>query len=176
MLIACTRGVRLLVEFDGGSRGNPGNSGCGAVVLEAGSMAVLQNISGWLPTPATNNEAEYNAALLGVRAAVKLAAQLPIEHLVLQGDSLLVLNQLSGKFEVRSSNLVALHEQVLRELSTHFAGRYELKHVAREFNSRADKLANAAMDAQCGSTTTNMPLLARLSGSVVSAARNQESI
>lgn len=138
-------------------------------------MAVLQSVSGWLPAPSTNNEAEYNAALFGVRAAAKLAAQLPVSQLVLQGDSLLVLNQLSGKYEVRSANLAALHAQVMRLLSTHFAGRYEFKHVLREFNSRADQLANTAMDTRSSFVKTNQKLLASLAASHgVDAAAQQK--
>lgn len=148
-------GVHLIVQFDGGSRGNPGPSGCGVVVLDESTMEVIQEVSVWLEDPATNNEAEYYGALFGVRAAEKLAEKLPVERVTLQGDSQLVIRQIAGEYVVRSPSLAVLHKQVVDVLTRTFKDRYDVRHVMREHNSAADALANAAMDLQQSSVRTN---------------------
>mmetsp|Transcript_21379 Transcript_21379/g.50741 ORF Transcript_21379/g.50741 Transcript_21379/m.50741 type:complete len:346 (+) Transcript_21379:156-1193(+) len=144
------RGVHLLVCFDGGSRGNPGPSGCGAVVADARDGAVLLSVSHYMREHATNNEAEYTAALLGVTEAARLAKKLPVERLTLQGDSRLVIKQLTGEWRVTKPNLVPLHKNLTDALELAFEGRYDARWLPREDNTLADALANEAMNSRKG--------------------------
>ncbi|KAJ1639745.1 amino acid permease-domain-containing protein [Pavlovales sp. CCMP2436] len=145
------RGVHLLVSFDGGSRGNPGISGCGAVVADARDNATLLEMSHYMPgNNATCNEAEYTAALLGVYAAAQLAKKLPVERLTLQGDSRLVIKQLTGEWRVTKPNLVPLHKNLTDALELAFEGRYDARWLPREDNTLADALANEAMNSRKG--------------------------
>mmetsp|Transcript_10465 Transcript_10465/g.27461 ORF Transcript_10465/g.27461 Transcript_10465/m.27461 type:complete len:336 (+) Transcript_10465:141-1148(+) len=158
------RGVHLLVCFDGGSRGNPGISGCGAVVADARDNATLLEMSHYMPgNNATCNEAEYTAALLGVYAAAQLAKKLPVERLTLQGDSMLVIKQLSGEWKVTKPHLVSLRKKLLGAVEQAFDGRYDARFVPREDNTLPDALANKAMDSRKGiKRKQNVGALARL--------------
>jgi len=157
------RGVHLLVCFDGGSRGNPGPSGCGAVVADARDGAVLLSVSHYMREHATNNEAEYTAALLGVTEAARLAKKLPVERLTLQGDSMLVIKQLSGEWKVTKPHLVSLRKKLLGAVEQAFDGRYDARFVPREDNTLPDALANKAMDSRKGiKRKQNVGALARL--------------
>jgi len=126
------------LQFDGGSRGNPGISGAGAVLYHedreiwSGSFFVGEN--------ATNNYAEYAGLIAGLMQAVDLQ----ITHLVVEGDSLLVINQLCGLYTCRSPNLRALYTQA-KQLEAQFTS-VSYTHVLRHHNKRADELANNAMD------------------------------
>jgi ribonuclease H / adenosylcobalamin/alpha-ribazole phosphatase len=140
--------LRVIVEADGGSRGNPGPAGFGAVVLDAGSGEVLAERLGGLGMT-TNNVAEYQGLVAGLRAAAELGA-----HTVeVRMDSKLVVEQMSGRWKIRHAQLQPLAQQA-RETAASF--RQVTYHwVPREQNRRADKLANEAMDAQArGGTPT----------------------
>jgi probable phosphoglycerate mutase len=138
--------MRLIVEFDGGSRGNPGASGCGVVLRDGKSKRVLGEKAVWLGPDLTNNEAEHNAALWGARLAARLAKKLPISKVVMQGDSQLVIRQLDGKYKVRATNLIPIADKVRKLLAEVFPAKCTYVHVLRSFNSAADELANIAMD------------------------------
>ncbi len=135
--------MRVVIEADGGSRGNPGPAGFGAVVRTADRSTVLaeskQAIS-W----ATNNVAEYRALIAGLDDAVNLGAT---EADVFM-DSKLVVEQMSGRWKVRHPDLVELHAQA-RKLASRF-DRISYAWVPRDRNSHADRLANEAMDAAAG--------------------------
>ncbi len=129
--------------FDGGSRGNPGVAGAGFVIYKNGE----EIFAGCAPLgTATNNFAEYRALELGLQCAIKK----DITNLVIKGDSQLVLNQVTNKWRVKSIMLSSLYKnirQLLEKLDT-----YQVEHVRRKFNKRADELANMAMD---GNILTN---------------------
>lgn len=142
---------RYLLRFDGGSRGNPGEGGGGAVLYrvcdDAGpgkpaEKPVWQGFV-YLGARVTSNEAEYGALLLGLKAA----ARFPMSALTVEGDSELVVNQLSGAYRVRSARLMPLHaaaDERLRALRRN--ALVTVAHIPRERNAAADALANTAMD------------------------------
>ena len=131
---------RLVVEADGGSRGNPGPAGYGAVVRDADTGEVLAERAASLGR-ATNNVAEYQGLLAGLRAAVELAPA----AVEVRMDSKLVVEQMSGRWRVKHPDLQPLHAEgraLARRLPAVTYGW-----IPREKNSYADRLANEAMDA-----------------------------
>jgi broad specificity phosphatase PhoE/ribonuclease HI len=132
--------VKVLVEADGGSRGNPGPAGYGSVVWSADRSIVLaeskQSI-GW----ATNNVAEYRGLIAGLEEAAKLHAA----EVAVSMDSKLVVEQMSGRWKVKHPDLAELHAQA-RALAQGFE-RVSFTWIPRAENSHADRLANEAMDA-----------------------------
>jgi len=135
--------VRVVVEADGGSRGNPGPAGYGAVVLDAASDEVLAERAEGIGV-ATNNVAEYQGLLAGLRAAAELGA----DEVDVRMDSKLVVEQMTGRWQVKHAALQPLVREA-RELAERFTTvRYEW--IPRARNVRADRLANEAMDAQAG--------------------------
>jgi ribonuclease HI len=133
--------TRLVVEADGGSRGNPGLAGYGAVVRNARTGEVLAEISEAIGH-ATNNVAEYGGLVAGLRAAAKLAPGADTE---VRMDSRLVVQQMSGLWKIKHPELRALAEQASQ--AARALGRVTYTWVPRERNTHADRLANRAMDA-----------------------------
>lgn len=132
--------MRLTVFADGASRGNPGPAAIGATIRdhtgqEIGTVSERIGVG-------TNNQAEYRAAIAGVR----LARQLGATALDLRMDSELVVRQLSGQYRVKNAALQPLFQALVAELEA--IGGYTVGHVPRERNARADALANAALDAR----------------------------
>jgi len=124
--------------FDGGSRGNPGICGCGFVIymnnnIIAEDYCVVSENN-------TNNYAEYMALILGLIKANELG----ITNLLIKGDSKLVINQVTGKFKVKSDNLINLYIEAKKLLINFNYVAFE--HIKRNLNKVADKLANKAMD------------------------------
>jgi broad specificity phosphatase PhoE/ribonuclease HI len=136
---------RVIIEADGGSRGNPGPAGYGAVVRDADTGELLAETSGGLGT-ATNNVAEYTGLIAGLRAALKEGAQCAEARL----DSKLVVEQMSGRWQVKQPHLRPLVSEAA-ELSRQL-GDVKYTWVPRARNAHADRLANEAMDAQAGIT------------------------
>ncbi|WP_343600711.1 bifunctional RNase H/acid phosphatase [Mycobacterium sp.] len=132
--------MKVIVEADGGSRGNPGPAGYGAVVWSADRSTVLAESKQAIGR-ATNNVAEYRGLIAGLGDAVKLGAN---EVAVLM-DSKLVVEQMSGRWKVKHPDLAALHAQA-RALASGFEA-ISYSWVPRAQNSYADRLANEAMDA-----------------------------
>jgi probable phosphoglycerate mutase len=133
--------VKVIVEADGGSRGNPGPAGYGAVVLDAATEEVLAERAEAIGV-ATNNVAEYQGLIAGLRAARELGAT----EVEVRMDSKLVVEQMSGRWKVKHPALQPLAEAaaaLVREL-----GPVRFGWVPRARNGRADALANRAMDAQ----------------------------
>jgi ribonuclease HI len=131
--------LRLVVNVDGGARGNPGPAAIAAVASEPGG-AVLAERSEAIGE-ATNNVAEYRAMLLGI----ELAGDLGAEEVELIGDSELIVKQLRGEYRVKQDHLRPLHTKVtdaLRGLE-----KFSLRSVPREQNVRADELVNQVLDA-----------------------------
>jgi ribonuclease HI len=130
-----------ILRFDGGSRGNPGRAGCGFVILtsKTNDTPICYDYK-YLGNEETNNYAEYNGLIMGLEDVIKHN----IKNIIIEGDSLLVINQLLGKWKVKSENLKPLYEKastLLKEFDN-----YTLKHIPRSQNKKADKLANNAMD------------------------------
>jgi len=120
----------LIAECDGGSRGNPGPAAFGVslMTLDGEEIEAIGECIG----RATNNVAEYSAAIRALHRAKELGAR----RLLLRSDSLLLIQQLRGNYKVKHAGLIPLHREAVT---------YE--HVRREFNKRADELVNIALDA-----------------------------
>jgi ribonuclease H / adenosylcobalamin/alpha-ribazole phosphatase len=135
--------VKVVIEADGGSRGNPGPAGYGAVVWSADRSTVLAESKQAIGR-ATNNVAEYRGLIAGLDDALKLGASEAAVFL----DSKLLVEQMSGRWKVKHPDLVELHAEA-RKLASRF-DRISFSWVPRERNSHADRLANEAMDAAAG--------------------------
>jgi ribonuclease H / adenosylcobalamin/alpha-ribazole phosphatase len=135
--------VKVVIEADGGSRGNPGPAGYGAVVRSADRSTVLAETKQAIGV-ATNNVAEYRGLIAGLDDALQLGAT-EVEAFL---DSKLVVEQMSGRWKVKHPDLIELHAQA-RKLAVRFH-RISYAWVPRERNSHADRLANEAMDAAAG--------------------------
>jgi ribonuclease HI len=130
---------QLIIEADGGSRGNPGQSGSGAVVIDPVTGEVLAEI-GLYGGIASNNVAEYKAMIAGVRRALAID---PDAELHIRMDSKLVVEQMSGRWKIKHPDMAELAAQA-REALTGTPVHFEW--IPREINTRADTLANLAMD------------------------------
>ncbi len=131
---------RLIVEADGGSRGNPGPAGFGALVRDAESGTVLVEVAESIGV-ASNNVAEYRALIAGLAAARELN---PAAQVEVRMDSKLVVEQMSGRWKIKHPDMQSLAAQA-RLLDPIRAVRYTW--IPRAKNSAADRLANQAMDA-----------------------------
>ncbi len=131
------RGGRAYVYFDGASRGNPGPAAAGwVIVTDEGIVAE----SGERIGRATNNEAEYEAIIRALAAARDLG----FDRVDVRGDSELIIRQLTGVYQVSAPNLRE-KRATARELLESFES-WDLQHVPREVNDRADDLADEALD------------------------------
>ena len=131
---------RVRVFTDGAARGNPGPAGAGAVILDEGGR-VLARLGRFLGKQ-TNNVAEYQGLLLGLRRARQMGAR----DVEVRADSQLLVRQLDGKYAVKNEVLRRLHEEALALLRSF--ERYELMHIPREQNDLADEMSNRAIDEQ----------------------------
>ncbi|PRZ41310.1 putative phosphoglycerate mutase [Antricoccus suffuscus] len=132
--------IRYIAEADGGSRGNPGPAGYGAVVRDAADDLVLAERADGIGH-GTNNVAEYR----GLIAALEAALELGITELDMRMDSKLVVEQVSGRWKVKHANLQPLATRA-RALADKF-DQITFTWIPRAQNSHADRLANEAMDA-----------------------------
>jgi ribonuclease HI len=128
----------VIVHCDGAARGNPGPAGIGAWIVDENG-AVLAEVARGLGI-ATNNQAEYTAAIDGLKRARELGAV----EVTLRSDSRLLVEQLAGRFRVKNPTLQRLHKEV-REIAAAFE-RVRYEHVPRERNVEADRLANQGVD------------------------------
>jgi broad specificity phosphatase PhoE/ribonuclease HI len=133
----------VIVEADGGARGNPGPAGFGAVVRDVATESVLAERSGSLGVT-TNNVAEYTGLIEGLAAAVDLGAR----EVTVRMDSKLVVEQMSGRWQIRHHGLRPLAAKAAELVAGLSAVRFEW--VPRERNKHADALANRAMDEAAG--------------------------
>jgi ribonuclease HI len=138
-------GEALTAHCDGGSRGNPGPSGYGAVVEDAHGRVVAQ-LSQFLGLQ-TNNYAEYS----GLLAVLQWAIEHHARRLCVISDSELMVKQMQGKYAVKSPVLRPLYEEA-RKLSRRIQS-FEMRHTLRGGNKEADRLANEAMDKGMGKIT-----------------------
>lgn len=138
--------MKLIIEADGGSRGNPGPSGSGAVVIDAETGAVLAEISKFIGV-ATNNVAEYKALIAGLLESYRLDPEAELE---VRMDSKLVIEQMAGGWKIKHPDMRELAIEAHRII----AGRsIRWTWVPREQNASADALANRAMDEASDSVT-----------------------
>ncbi|MFV0130140.1 bifunctional RNase H/acid phosphatase [Streptomyces sp. HMX112] len=130
----------LIVEADGGSRGNPGPAGYGAVVLDPVSGEPLAEAAEYIGV-ATNNVAEYKGLIAGLRAARELA---PGAAVRVRMDSKLVVEQMSGRWKIKHPDMKPLAAEAAAVFP---ARQVTYEWIPRERNKHADRLANEAMDA-----------------------------
>eukprot|EP00980_Cylindrotheca_fusiformis_P015427 scaffold4343_cov144-Cylindrotheca_fusiformis.AAC.5 len=130
-----------LLRFDGGSRGNPGIAGAGMVLYDDQGQEIWCGRK-FLSESATNNVAEY----LGLLSGLKCALSLGIKRLVAEGDSQLIVRQLNGEYRVKNAGLKTFYKAAVG-VAKDF-DYFEIRHIPRAENSRADWLANHAMDSK----------------------------
>ena len=133
-----TAAHKVQVFSDGAARGNPGPAGAGAVVVDS-SGNVVAEVGRYLGQQ-TNNVAEYQGLLLGLRHALKHGAN-EVEVLA---DSQLLIRQLSGIYRVKHPGLIPLFEEA-KKLLKQFR-KVDLRHIPREQNGAADEMSNRAID------------------------------
>ncbi|GAA2562017.1 bifunctional RNase H/acid phosphatase [Winogradskya consettensis] len=143
--------LRVAVEADGGSRGNPGPAGYGAVVLDATSGDVLLERYASLGTT-TNNVAEYSGLIAGLRAAAELGAT----RVDVRMDSKLVVEQMSGRWQIKNPGLRPLAAEAATLVAGFTAVTFDW--IPREKNKLADALANRAMDEAAGKPVPDISL------------------
>jgi len=137
---ALERQDKVKLFADGGSRGNPGPSSSGFVILDMNDKVLVDK--GVYLGITTNNQAEYTALKLGLEEAHKMGVQ----EVEVYMDSLLVINQMNGIFKIKNRELWAVHDAI-KNLITMFK-HVSFSHVPREFNKLADAAVNRATDAE----------------------------
>ena len=138
--------MHLIIRTDGGARGNPGPAGIG-VVIEDDKGKVLEEHAVFLGV-ATNNQAEYKGAILGLERAVALGAT----SAEVVADSELLIKQAKGEYKVKNPQIGVRYLE-LKNLEARLGGKVKYRHVRREYNTHADRLSNEAMDKGMGRTS-----------------------
>lgn len=145
------------LQFDGGSRGNPGPAGIGIVVSAADGTPLVT--LGRFIGRATNNVAEYKALITAMQEAQKLGAK----KVIIRGDSELVIKQMKGEYRVKNPDMQVLYAEAQKIIRQFHQAKIE--HNLREKNELADELANLAMDRKAdvtevagGAKTASLPL------------------
>ena len=135
---------KIIIYTDGGSRGNPGPAGMGVVVANE-KRKMVKEYSGFLGVK-TNNEAEYEAVIFGLKKIKALLGKEKIKNTEIEFrlDSELVSRQLEGFYKIENEKLAPLFLKIWN-LKMDF-GKIYFKHIPREQNREADRLANEAMD------------------------------
>ncbi|SEB32738.1 probable phosphoglycerate mutase [Amycolatopsis tolypomycina] len=141
--------LHVVVEADGGSRGNPGPAGYGAVVRDSDGQVLAERKESL--GVVTNNVAEYRGLIAGLAAAAELGAS----TVDVRMDSKLVVEQMSGRWKIKHPDMQPLAEQA-KGLAAGFA-RVKYQWIPRAENSHADRLANEAMDAATGKPAAGRP-------------------
>jgi broad specificity phosphatase PhoE/ribonuclease HI len=144
------RGLSVIVEADGGARGNPGPAGYGALVREAATGEVLVSSAAAMGI-ATNNVAEYAGLIAGLTAAAELGAV----EVEVRMDSKLVVEQMSGRWQIKNAALRDLAAKAAVLVARFESVRFVW--IPRHLNTRADALANAAMDGRPDIGLTQAP-------------------
>lgn len=129
-----------IIHIDGGSRGNPGPAGVG-VMLQWDDQDAPFHEAGYFLGEATNNFAEYQ----GLLKALDVAFAAEARTLEINSDSQLLVRQLLGQYRVKSPNIKPLYQQAVDSLKRF--EQWNINHIYRDKNKRADQLANMAMDA-----------------------------
>jgi ribonuclease HI len=139
----------LILQFDGGSRGNPGPAGVG-IVIGAEDGTPLVTIGRFIGR-ATNNVAEYRALIAVMQEAQKLGAR----RVIIRGDSELIVRQMNGEYRVKNADLKPLWRQA-QDLQAEFE-EARIEHNLRHHNEVADRLANLAIDRRAEVTDADLP-------------------
>lgn len=136
---------QVIIYTDGGARGNPGPAGAGAVIKD-GEGNILKELSKSFPT-LTNNEAEYEAVVLGLSEVKKVFGKDMVGSLQIEvrADSELVVKQLNGEYQIKEEGLYPYFIK-LWNMQVKDYPKITFNHVPREKNTEADALANEAMD------------------------------
>lgn len=129
----------VIIYSDGGSRGNPGPSASGFVIMNGNEEVIHQG--GLYLGITTNNQAEYHGVRLGLEKALEMGAK----TVDFRMDSLLVVNQLTGVYKIKNRDLWPINEKI-KEIATHFE-TVTYTHVRREFNQLADGMVNKILNA-----------------------------
>jgi ribonuclease HI/ADP-ribose pyrophosphatase YjhB (NUDIX family) len=137
--VKITSNSDTIIYTDGGSRGNPGPSASGYVIMDSSQHVVAQG--GEYLGITTNNQAEYQ----GVRLGLERAQELGLKNVDFRLDSMLVVNQMNGVYTIKNRDLWPINERI-RDLISHF-DRVTFRHVPRELNQLADGEVNRALDA-----------------------------
>jgi len=132
--------MHLIIHTDGGARGNPGPAAAGVSIVDAATGEAVHE-AGYYLGETTNNVAEYQ----GLLRALAKAQQLGATRVSVRSDSQLMVRQIHGQYRVKSEALRPLFRDVIKHLQAMEA--WDVEHVRRAGNQRADQLANAAMDA-----------------------------
>lgn len=156
--------MRVVIEADGGSRGNPGPAGFGCVVFSADHTTVLAEHRQFIGET-TNNVAEYRGLIAGLEQARRLGAN----EVAVSMDSKLVVEQMSGRWKVKNPGMAELNQQARALASTFEAVTFSW--IPRERNAHADRLANEAMDAAASGEAMD----AAASGEAMDAAASGET-
>lgn len=156
--------MKLVIEADGGSRGNPGVAGSGTVVYSDNKAEVLKEIAYVVGTKATNNVAEYRGLLEGLKAARELGATSVDVYM----DSKLVVEQMSGRWKIKHPDMKVLAIEA-KEIASGI-GSVSYTWIPREKNKRADALSNVAMDAAAAGKPVGVVGDSAASASVASVA------
>ncbi|MCL2888010.1 MAG: ribonuclease HI family protein [Elusimicrobia bacterium] len=140
--------MKVIINVDGGSRGNPGFGAAGFVIKDCAGKTL--RAEGKFLGVCTNNHAEFTALLLALKAAKNLRAL----ELQIYADSLLLVKQFLGEYKIKSPNLKDLMAEI-RTAARCFQ-TVNIAHVPREKNKEADKLVNTALDAELKSAVAKM--------------------
>lgn len=132
----------VIIYSDGGSRGNPGPSASGFVIMNADEHVIHEG--GMYLGITTNNQAEYHGVRLGLEKALEMGAK----TVDFRMDSLLVVNQMNGVYKIKNRELWPINERI-KELVTKF-DKVTFTHVKREFNQLADGMVNKILNAHAG--------------------------
>lgn len=135
--------MKLIVFTDGASRGNPGPASYGYIIKDGNGLILHQE--GRVIGRTTNNVAEYSGVLAALEYIKRNLAKNNPSEILFNMDSLLVVQQLKGAYKIKSPHLLTIYLQI-RELEANLKISY--KHVPREQNFLADRLANIALDQQ----------------------------
>lgn len=136
---------KYIIYTDGGSRGNPGKAGVGVVILDQAGK-ILTETNKYLGIT-TNNEAEYQAVILGLETIKKIIGKGKLKNIIieLRVDSQLIARQIKGEYQIKEEKLFPLFIQVWN-FKVSECPNIEVVEIKREENKRADFLANQAMD------------------------------
>lgn len=139
--------MEIIINSDGGSRGNPGPAGFGYVIKTDNKKIKTIEGNGFIGT-ATNNQAEYQGVIAAMEKTVSLIKDLNYTekvHIKVLLDSLLIVEQMNGKYKIKNEGLKPLFWRI-RELILEINGNVVFSHIPREKNSEADELVNDAID------------------------------
>ncbi|MBU0619961.1 MAG: ribonuclease HI family protein [Patescibacteria group bacterium] len=130
--------MKLIIYTDGGARNNPGPAGIGVVAYDEQKNRIFQ-ISKYIGN-ATNNQAEYQAVLAGIKKALELK----VKELIFYLDSELVVKQLNREYKVKNKDLASLFVQIYNVILDF--KKVTFQHIPREMNKEADRLVNEAIN------------------------------